>query len=535
MNIAKKILAGLLTLGLLVGCTACTKEKSVEQTTALNVWAIQSAQVTDYATNAQSLWMKEKTGVDVNWLAVPQEGWYSSFQSSVMADEKVDVYLYHFDSMEASMLGEDMQVIIPLEELITPENTPNICAILEANPQIKKAITSPSGHIYTLFQTAYDVSAYKQKMWCNKDWLAQYTQATGNGMPQTTAEFKEMLQYFKANDMNGNGKADEVAFCGVDGVDGCYYLFNAFLPCNSSSEGFGSYFKDDGSLSFSYETEEFKQALEFVRSLYSQGLIHPDTFTISYEERYAMTSGDKSSVRVGVVSAPDASSVVQLSDIADTMQYDDYVVIPPLTGPNGTKATVSAGEVVISMKNAITTKCKDPVAAIKWLDAGYSEAAKMYSLYGGLEGKAWEYTEGTTLDGQKEVINTIGKQSENACWGNQGIVYNVDESDITKIDVSQIATNNTLATLRANLEYRPYLIKSGWPSIVWAGDSNDEANEYSELCQLLNKAVTEYYTAVITGKSNTTEDWDAYITELNTISTTRFLELVSLYIDSAAN
>ena len=42
------------------------------------------------------------------------------------------------------MLGNDMSYIIPLEDLITKENTPNIWAILEANPSYYKTVI-PAG------------------------------------------------------------------------------------------------------------------------------------------------------------------------------------------------------------------------------------------------------------------------------------------------------------------------------------------------------------------------------------------------------
>ena len=230
----KKMLAIFLALCLCFTTVACSSEgknHTLEDTinessdkpleVNLTVWAIESAQITDYATNGQTLWMEELTNTEITWNAVPAQGWYSAFQALVMSGEVVDIYLYPFDTMEAEMLGTQMNYIIPLENLLTPENTPNICAILDASPGLKEKITAPDGHIYTLFANdVYELSAYTQKLWVNRQFLEKYEVETGNGMPSTTAEFEEMLVYFNTHDMNSDGIQNEVPYIGQSGVDG---------------------------------------------------------------------------------------------------------------------------------------------------------------------------------------------------------------------------------------------------------------------------------------------------------------------------
>lgn len=542
----KKLLALVLALCLCFTTAACAPAADTSaaagsasaagtETAALNVWAIESAAITDYATNGQSRWMEQQTGVSVNWMAVPAQGWYSAFQASVMAEEDVDVYLYPFDTMEAEMLGSQMGCIIPLEELITPENTPNLWAMLEADPELKSRITAPDGHIYTLFASdVYELSAYTQKLWVNRAFLEKYTRETGCGMPATTEEFAAMLRYFGTHDMNGNGRQDEIPYIGQAGVDGMYNLFGAFLPANSSGNGFGCYRAEDGTLCFAYDQQAYREALAYVRDLYAEGLISPDTFTISAEERCAFTSGSRETVRAGVVTGVTASQVVQLSTEPDAMTYDDYVALPPLAGPDGVRTIMSAGETRVSLRNAITTRCEDPETAIRWLDAGYSETARLYAVYGGLEGVDWSYAEGETLNGPGRVVNAPVTAGANICWGGQGIVFRVTEQDYLTMDAAGIAANDALATYRANLAYRPYLVRSEWPSIVWPGAYAQEAAEYAEYNGLIQKAVTEYYTDVILGRRDLQADWDGYVQELQQIGLERYLALNELYMQAAA-
>lgn len=145
----------------------------------------------------------------------------------------------------------------------------------------------------------------------------------------------------------------------------------------------------------------------------------------------------------------------------------------------------------------------------------------------------WAYAEGETLNGAGRVITSLTETGANDCWNGQGIVYRVTEEDYLSMDVSQIAVNDALATYRANLAYRPYMVKNQWPAIVWPGSHTDEAAEYSDVSALVQKAVTEYYTDVILGRKNLDADWDTYMQSLDDMGLGRYLELTQLYITNA--
>ena len=120
---------------------------------------------------------------------------------------------------------------------------------------------------------------------------------------------------------------------------------------------------------FAYTQEAYKEALGYVRGLYAQGLVSPDTFTT---DPLRALCAHQRAARHGarcVVTGVNASDVVQLSNEEDAMTYADYIAIPPLAGPDGLRSTVTAGEAVTSLRNAITIHCDDPAAAMRWLDA----------------------------------------------------------------------------------------------------------------------------------------------------------------------
>lgn len=524
----KKVISLLVLAALLFSFVGCSKKDDTLTTQSLKVWCIQSSTTTDYKTNAQSKWMEKSTGIHVDYVDVPQSGWVDSFRNYIMSGESADIYLYDFDTSEVSAMSE-MGAIIPLEDLIK-EYAPNIQAMFDNNKDIVKTLTAPDGHIYTLFRKSNNQAEFTQKVYVNKDWLNIYNKATGNEMPATTDELRCMLEYFRDHDMNENGNnSDEIPMLGVNGVDGVYYLLGSFIPSNSS-DAFGCYADDSGELKFAYNQEAFKDGLNFIKSLCDDGLYSPDSFTMDANSRYKYTSGQKDEVRVGVVSGVSLSSVVQLSNEEGTANYDSYIALPPVAGPNGVRTIVSRGTDSITMCGAISTSCKDTISAIKWLDKCFSEDTRMYSVYGGLETESWTYADGVSLNGEGKIIKQK-KTSDNASWqGSRCITYRIEESDYLAMDATSIGTNDALATYRANLAYRPYAVEKQWPPIVWAGDNADLAEEYGNLYSAFVEVVTEYYTSVILGTKNLEGDWDAYINKLNSIGVDRFIELCNLYI-----
>src|SRR5690349_6367426 len=111
-------------------------------------------------------------------------------------------------------------------------------------------------------------------MWINNEWL----QKLNMPMPRTTEEFKYVLEAFKNQDPNSNGKKDEVPLSGSVGIVDTNiipFLMNGFIY----DDGKKSLLLKNGKLDFAANKPEWKQGLEYMRSLYKDGLIDPGAFT----------------------------------------------------------------------------------------------------------------------------------------------------------------------------------------------------------------------------------------------------------------
>ena len=530
----KKFIAFMLSILFIVSvCSACTNKKIEHngEKIELTVWAILSPECTDYETNRQSEWYYEKTGVKINWVTVPAQGWADAFQRSVMSGEWPDIYLYDFSTEEVKACV-DYEVIKPLNELIE-NNCPNVNKWINEDTELKEAITSPDGNIYTLFAKSYDINEFTQKLWVNKSWLNKYKNATGNDIPKTTDEFEEMLLFFKNNDMNGNGDAnDEIPYLGVNGRDGICTLINAFVPTNYSRNSFGCYNNGNG-VKFTLKTDEYREGLKYVNKLYEKNLITDKTFTTSGNELYSYVGTDDSNSMVGVVTGGSIDNIIGLTNSQTDYDYDDFVVIPPLSSSisDGTYVTFNN---TIALKDAITTNCKYPEEAAKWLDYWFSEEGRLWSVNGGEKDVQWWYDDGESITGKGKVVvhTTDDSLLENACWGSQGVSYMIGQQDFEKMDINSIAKNRMLATYMANEEYRKVAVDSGWPSLVWTTDETSEYSvEYSELANSIETYAVKGYTDFIIGERDINDDaqWKSYCEGYNELKLDRFIELIELY------
>ncbi len=109
--------------------------------------------------------------------------------------------------------------------------------------------------------------------------------------PKSTDDVRAMLQAFTKNDPDGNGQTDTwgLGRYGSDwtGWDDARVANNMFgVPFNWRVNA-------DGTLTNQIETDEFRQALEFLRNLFADGSFHPDSGGMNFSQAKAAYVGGK--------------------------------------------------------------------------------------------------------------------------------------------------------------------------------------------------------------------------------------------------
>lgn len=538
----KKVFALALTLVMLLSAIPALAEVSApgvypitDEKVTLSIFCGQLATFEDFETSYQNVWFEEFSGVDVEWTAANSSELTEKQNLSLASPDRCDVYLRSISNDEIMLYAED-GVIIPLEDLID-EHTVYIKKMLDENPEIREQLTAPDGHIYQLFHYNYLAQEAVPKMWVYTPYLNAYMEATGNAKPTTTAEFKEMLIYFRDHDMNGNGKADEIPLTGTynygtDGQDPIYWLINAFTDINCQHE---TYFQPDGNNGFYCvaTTDEFRDALRYANDLFDEKLLVEDTYVQDLFQFRLLTSVPKESLTVCVAAAPYPYRLLTYNADPTYTQWTDWEVILPLERPDGTHHIAGNNEFRISPNTFITSNCKDPVVAIKWLDYWYSDEGRAWANFYGQENVHWAWSDEPSFGGADKSVKSLVEwgTTQNVYWA-QGWGPNTirTRADYDAKAASDTATDNQLMACLACDEYAPYVTYNPVPQIVWCEDQ-DIIDERTDLKTLLDSLFIEYATNFIMGKLDVNDDavWEAYKADLEAKGLSRLTELQGIY------
>lgn len=103
----------------------------------------------DFSKKALVQRMQEKTNVTAIYNAIPDEQFNDKYKLALSKSDMPDVvtklYIKPYDILGYAKKG----VFIPLEDYIEAD-MPNLKKVLDARPEVRAAITSADGHIYTL-------------------------------------------------------------------------------------------------------------------------------------------------------------------------------------------------------------------------------------------------------------------------------------------------------------------------------------------------------------------------------------------------
>jgi len=497
----------------------------------LSVWASGTSAVIDIETNKMTHWFEEKTGVHIDWTFVTSEV-STQRNLSIASGEYPDLYLTAFDTA-STLLNAQAGIFIPLNDLIENESV-WFKKALEDDPALKTNLTAPDGNIYTFYRTDAGVhNICQNKMYIYQPWLDKYTSETGKGMPETTDEFEELLLYIRDNDMNGNGDAsDEIPLAGsysAWGGDPVAFLMNPFQLWSSNYM-----VAKDNVVSFTANTDGYRDGLRYINKLYSEGLIAEETYVqdaTQLKTRYSVT--DPKDETVGLF--PACYVNMYLDEAIMPSGMTDGTPVPPLEGPTGLRQAEKTGDKQYRLYGAITSACEKPEIAMKWVDfmlGGEGLEVLFYGFEGTLEeGGQFVWSDEPAITGAvpSRTLTFNGYEPNNDWWGAYGTGPVTDSVEL-RYSETNVVGGYGWAHYRGHLAYEPYYTDIGLPQIAWPADE-DMTTELNELKVLINDFVATSTTQFVMGVQDINDDtvWENYKNELNAMGLERYLELNQTY------
>ena len=276
-----------------------------------------------------------------------------TFASDSLPDVMIAMSL---SPVELVKYGMGEQQLLEISQYINETLMPNLYAVYQKYPEFLDMITAPDGKLYALGNIGPDESIEGcdeidvggiPRLFINQDWLKQ----AGVETPETLNDFLDLLRKFKTF-------GDDVIPLGGgnDAINPSVYILNALGYLGW--DAYGIAMRNDKPVIPYGDREAFGEFLKIMNTMYTEGLISQDYFSIDANTvRAQMAEG-----QIGVLAEPAYLSLPAEAD------YVKWWAVKPLTSDfNDTQQWIAANN--ISTGNfAVSSKTKVPELALRFAD-----------------------------------------------------------------------------------------------------------------------------------------------------------------------
>lgn len=474
--------------------------------------------------------LEEQTNVHIDW---------TCFVSDQFGDKK-NLALAQFGALPDGLFVAGMGdydllryakqgIIIPLEHLID-KYMPNLQAVFEAYPEYRVMCTAPDGHIYS-FPWIEQLGSGKEAIqavggisYINKKWL-DYLELK---IPKTVEELEQVLIAFR-----DNADALESAFEITGDVIPISFIINngdqdPAILINGFGEGYGDtgdHFTvtDEGKVIYTSVQEGYKEGIQWLHKLVEQNLVDPEAFTQDWSTYVAKGKNH----RYGLCFT---------WDIANIDNYDDYVMLPALAGPEGlvnvTRQNGSETSGFDRGRCVLTSNCRDTALAAAWIDQMYEPIQSAQNNWGtyGEEGTANIFEMSTNEAGKAMLRHMdLGDNSPVEVRENQSVngplailneYYGVY---VTEPDDAKWRLDNMHETYLQDMNS-----KYVFPNVFM---SMEDTNRVSQLDTDIKKYAEQMKASWILN-GGIEEEWDFYLKKMEDYGLSEYVAIKQKYFDA---
>lgn len=458
--------------------------------------------------------MEEATGVHIEWIQVPETAAAEKLRLMLTGSEDLpDIIMNGINNFEVTEYM-DQGYFRPVDDLIESW-MPNLKAVYDKRPEYRNAGIAPDGKTYGFpyVEEMYGLGMSPGPIYIYKPWLDKL----GMDLPTTLDEYRAYLEKVRDTDLNENGLHDEIPLTFQVGGWDSYEGYHQIISCFGINDMYNHISVVDGKVVNTTTLPEFKEGIAYVNKMYKDGLIDADAFmpAMSGDPRARILGllNDKT-VTIGSVQMFDKMGEITIN----SERRDEYVALPRLTGPNGQKQGIhyNQTEITSTTRCIITTKCKYPEIAARWIDYCYDPEQSVY-LDWGTEGFIYKKDANGVLrwdvDENGEPILKEGYDSFNEMrwastpvYGGLAILNDYYDTVVEfPLDATMILEGQKAAGLDEILEEREFL-----PMLWFTADEIQTLTQMEVYVNnLVNAAVTKWLM-----EGGVEEDWDGYLQSL---------------------
>ncbi|WP_099363538.1 extracellular solute-binding protein [Fredinandcohnia onubensis] len=390
----------------IAGCSSSeTSKNTSEKTKKEHVTWMNILYQTTPPTNVVQDKVKEITGTELEFTWVPDASKDERINTALASDSLADIVTLSSNSLQNSSVRSALTSGMFWEVSEYLDDYPNLKKI----PDYARESGAIEGKLYGVPRKS-DVARFGVII--RKDWLDKL----GLEMPTNVDELMKIAEAFTTQDPDGNGKDDTTGF--IDRGDLKYGVFKTLAVYYGAPNSY-EVDEETGEFTADFQTDEYIQAMDYMRKAFENGYINKDFVTTSPEDQREKFVTGKGGITFSTV-----FNTKSLYEAAKGVQ-DDMVLETTIhiTGPSGEKRAWSdangiAGLFSIPKTNVPTEEDLRDVLA--FLDAWAGE--EISNLIGlGIEGEHYNVV---GEEGDKKVIEPINpdkKQADTAAYNGSGM------------------------------------------------------------------------------------------------------------------
>ena len=343
-------------------------------------------QITENIGEDCAIWneLAERTNVRLVWTVVNPDSERDNFNLMVASNDLTDI-ISNFTTLYSGggEAGIEDEVIIDCLPYLTEEITPQICKLMELQPEgITNSLTD-SGWLPGMPSLDMQTTTSESFGWqIREDWLEEL----GLEHPETYDELHDMLVAFR--DEKGADAALVLNYASTGGTNGLVHGFgiNGTVADADRTEPF---YQVDDVVMFGPIQPEFKDYLQMVHDWYAEGLIWQDYMSnTDYQNPPGdVILADRCGIFYGEVIFM-ASLQAQSGDPEFRLTANpDFVKNKGDQIPFASESEYSA-----YIPWSISAQCEDPELLMRWCNYLYTDEGALLANYG-IEGESFTYNE----------------------------------------------------------------------------------------------------------------------------------------------
>lgn len=453
---------------------------------------------------------EEIMNVHIEWIMVPAEGWNEKKNLMLATGDLPDIIESKINESDLTRYGPE-GTFVDLTDMIG-KYAHNVNKLMDTEmPELRAFNTAPDGKVYSLFRVNSGPWMTTNGVgMINKQWLEKL----GLEVPKTLDEFTQVLKAFKTGDPNGNGVADEIPLSFNKYLfenNGLGYIFS-FFGLAIGGHSFNQTFADikDGKVYCQAVEEQYRDCVRYLGELYAEGLLDVEGFTLDAAQLYS-----KFNQEPGIVGA---SQVWDINDIVSNPNnlagYDYYPMIPAYED----KAPVFYRQPLPGTYRGwgtITSACKTPEVALRWLDYWFDQDNSIESIEGPIGVRVLENPDGTLYVRKPPEGLTVAEDRFANCRA--GILAATVDMYANRLKLP--STDKKVAFVE---EYcHPFADPDPMMPVFYTQEESETMGILqSDLRTYIERRTSEW---IING--NVDAEWDAYLQEIQGVGLPQWLEI----------